>query len=96
LNGYNLDGKIFILSLIFIFKFENLTNFIFVLSHFGFRFSMKDILLFCLMSVCVDKKIVHIFVCLVIDIYDFFCTWYMKKNVKIKIQATRCQHFGSN
>jgi hypothetical protein len=33
---------------------------------------MKDILLFCLMSVCVDKKKIQIFVCLVIDIYDFF------------------------
>jgi hypothetical protein len=30
LNGYNLDGKIFILSLIFIFKFENLATFVFV------------------------------------------------------------------
>ncbi len=30
LNGYNLDGKIFILKLIFIFKFKNLTTITFV------------------------------------------------------------------
>jgi len=38
LNGYNLDGIFLILSLIFIFKFENLVILIlFFLSHFGFR-----------------------------------------------------------
>jgi hypothetical protein len=38
LNGYNLDGNFLILSLIFIFKFENLAILIFLfLSHFGFR-----------------------------------------------------------
>jgi len=38
LNGYNLDGNFLILSLIFIFKFENLVILIFLfLSHFGFR-----------------------------------------------------------
>jgi hypothetical protein len=57
---------------------------------------MKGVLLWCLMGVCVDKKIVQIFVCLVIDIYDFFYTWSMKNNIKTQIQATRCQHFGSN
>jgi len=33
---------------------------------------MKGVLLWCLMGVCVDKKIVQIFFgCFVIDIYDF-------------------------
>jgi hypothetical protein len=41
------------------------------LSYLGFRFSIKGVLLWCLMGVCVDKEIVQIFVCLV-DIYDFF------------------------
>jgi hypothetical protein len=35
---------------------------------------MKDVFLWCLMGVCVDKKIVQIFVCLVINIYDYFFT----------------------
>jgi len=33
---------------------------------------MKGILLLCLMGVHVDKKIIQIFVHIVIDIYDFF------------------------
>jgi hypothetical protein len=33
---------------------------------------MKGVLLWCLMGVCVDIKIIQFFVCLVIDIYDFF------------------------
>jgi hypothetical protein len=57
---------------------------------------MKGVLLWCLTSVCVDKKIVQIFICHVIDIYDFFYTWSKKNNVKTKIQATRYQHFGNN
>jgi len=48
------------------------------------------------MDVCVDKKIIQNFIHLLIDIYDFFDTWSMKNSVKIQIQATRCQHFGSN
>jgi len=32
---------------------------------------MKGVLLLCLM-VYVDKKIIQIFVCLVIDVYDYF------------------------
>jgi hypothetical protein len=32
---------------------------------------MKGVLLLWLMGVCVDKNIFQIFVCLVIDIYDF-------------------------
>jgi hypothetical protein len=35
---------------------------------------MKGILLWCLTSVCVDKKIVQIFVYLIIDIYENFFT----------------------
>jgi hypothetical protein len=35
---------------------------------------MKGVLLWCLMVVCVDKKIVQFFVCLVINIYDLFLT----------------------
>jgi hypothetical protein len=97
LNGYNLYGKIFIFGLIFILKFENLAfkkkkNW----SHFGFKFSMKGVLLSCLMGVHVDRTIVQICFGLVIDIYEFFCTWSMKKNVKMQIQTTRCQHLGSN
>jgi hypothetical protein len=46
LNGYNLHGKIFIFSLIFILKFENLAFFlIFFFPDFGCRFSMKGVLL---------------------------------------------------
>jgi hypothetical protein len=56
---------------------------------------MKDVLLWCLMGVRVDKKIIQLFFCLVIDIYDLFYTWSMKKMKKIQIQAKRCQHFGS-
>jgi hypothetical protein len=33
---------------------------------------MKDVLLCCLMGVRVDKKIIQLFFCLVIDIYDLF------------------------
>jgi hypothetical protein len=33
---------------------------------------MKGVLLWCLMGVHVDKKIIQFFFCLVIDIYDFF------------------------
>jgi hypothetical protein len=66
------------------------------LSHFWFRFFVKGVLLWCLTCVCVDKKIVQFFVYLVIDIYDFFYTWSKKNDVKIQIQTTRCQHFGSN
>ncbi len=58
----------------------------FFLSHFGFRFSMKGVLLWCLMDVHVDKKIVQIFFCLVIDVYDFFYTWSMRRNVKYKFK----------
>jgi hypothetical protein len=58
---------------------------------------VKGVLLWCLMGVCVDKKIVQIFVCFVTDIYDLvFYTWSIKNNVKIKIQVKGCQHFGSN
>jgi hypothetical protein len=58
---------------------------------------MKNVLLWCFMGVCVDKRINQNFICLLIDIYDFFFgTWSMKNSVKIQIQATRCQHFGSN
>jgi hypothetical protein len=58
---------------------------------------MKGFLLWCLMGVCVDKKIVQIFVCLVIDICDFLKnTWSKKNNVKTQIQPTRCHDFGSN
>jgi hypothetical protein len=57
---------------------------------------MKGVLSWCLMGVCVDKKIVQIFVCIFIDIYDFFSHMVHEKNIKIQIQATRCQHFGSN
>ncbi len=63
----------------FIFKFENLAILTFFLSHFGFRFSIKGVLLWCLMDVRVDKKIIQNFLCLVIVIYDFLCTWSMKK-----------------
>jgi hypothetical protein len=47
------------------------------------------------MGVCVDKKFIQNFIRLLIDIYEFFGTWSMKNSVKIQIQATRCQHFGS-
>jgi hypothetical protein len=33
---------------------------------------MKDVLLWCLMGVCVNKKIVQILFCFVIDIYECF------------------------
>jgi hypothetical protein len=39
---------------------------------------MKGVLL-CLMGVCVDITIIPKTICLGIDIYDFFCTWSMKK-----------------
>ncbi len=42
------------------------------LLHFGFRFSMKGVLLLCLMGVCVDRRIVQISFCVGIDIYEFF------------------------
>jgi hypothetical protein len=48
------------------------------------------------MGVCVDKKIDQKKICLVIDIYDFLLHMVHEKNVKIQIQATRCQHSGSN
>jgi hypothetical protein len=48
------------------------------------------------MGVCVDKKIIQILFCFVIDIYDFFLHMVHEKNEKWKIQATRCQHFVSN
>jgi hypothetical protein len=57
---------------------------------------MKDVLLWCLMGVHVDKKIIQFFFGLVIDIYDLFLHMVHEKNEKIQIQATRCQHFGSN
>ncbi len=95
LNGYNLYGKFFIFNLIFILKFENLAIYIFLL-HFGFRFFLKDVLLWCLMSVCVNKKIVPKNICLVIDIYEKKLHMVHEKKVKIQIQTTRCQHFGSN
>jgi hypothetical protein len=75
------------LVLIFIFKFENLTILIFLfLSHFGFRvFHERCFVIVVDERMCGLKKI-QIFVCLVIDIYDFFfCTWSMKNNVKIQI-----------
>ncbi len=50
------------------------------LSHFGFRFSMKGVLLWCLMGVHVDKKNFQIFFGFLIGIYDFvFNTWSIKK-----------------
>ncbi len=49
------------------------------LSHFGFEFSMKGVLLWCLMGVCVDKTIVQIFFVLVLIFMILFCTWSMKK-----------------
>jgi len=60
------------------------------LSHFGFRFFTKNVLLWCLMSVCVNKKIVQFFVCFVIDIYDFFLHMvhekqYKNTNSKLKV-----------
>jgi hypothetical protein len=48
------------------------------------------------MGVHVDKKIVQIFFCLVIDIYDFFLHMVHEKDLKMQIQTTRCQHFWSN
>jgi hypothetical protein len=49
------------------------------------------------MGVCVNKKIVQIFFGLVIDIYDFVLHMvHGKNNEKMKIQVTRCQHFGSS
>jgi hypothetical protein len=46
-----------------------------ILSHFEFRFFMKGTLLWCLMGVRADKKIIQTLVCFVIDIYEFF--WHM-------------------
>jgi hypothetical protein len=85
LNGYNLYGKIFIFNLIFILNFDNLAKKKKkTLSHFGFRFFIKDVLLWCLMSVCVNKKIVPNFFCLVIDIYEKKLHMVHEKNVKIQ------------
>jgi hypothetical protein len=80
------------------FSFWSLTIWQFLylfLSHFGFRFSMKDVLLWCLMGVHVDKISSNFFLVLLLIFMIFFYTWSMKK-CKIQIQATRCQHFGSN
>jgi hypothetical protein len=45
------------------------------------RFSMKDVMLLCLMGVHVDKKNINFFFDLGVDIYNFFvCTWSMKTN----------------
>jgi hypothetical protein len=49
---------------------------------------MKGVLLWCLVGVHVDKKIVQIFVCLIIDIYESFLHMVHEKNVKIQIQTT--------
>ncbi len=60
---------------LFSFSFSSLKSgqFLYLFSsHFGFRFPMKDVLLCCLMGVRVDKKIIQLFFCLVIDIYDLF------------------------
>ncbi len=82
MNGYNLDGS-FLKNLVFIFKFKNLATLIFVFVTFSVnRFFMKNVLLWCLMGVCVNKKIVQIFVCLVIDIYDFFLHMAHEKQCK--------------
>jgi hypothetical protein len=59
--------KILFLISFSVFKFKNLTTLIFVFIIFWVnRFFMKGVL----MGVCVDKKIVQIFCCFVIDIYD--------------------------
>jgi hypothetical protein len=55
LNGYNLDGNIFIFNHIFIFKFKNLATLIFVFVTFWVnRFFMKGVWLWCFMGVCVN------------------------------------------
>jgi hypothetical protein len=79
---------------IFILEFENLVIYIYL--YLWFRFSMKGVLLWCLMGVSVNKKIIQFFFCLVIDIYDFFLHMVHEKNVKIQIQTTRCQYFWNN
>ncbi len=66
------------------------------LSHFGFRFSMKGVLLWCLMGVRVHKKIVQFFFVLVLIFMKKHLHMVDEKNVKMQIQTTRCQHFGSN
>jgi hypothetical protein len=55
---------------------------------------MKDVLLWCLMGVRVDKKIIQIFFFLLIDIYDFFYTWSMKKMKKYKFKPQGANIFG--
>jgi hypothetical protein len=48
------------------------------------------------MGVCVDRTIIQKESFLGIDVYNFFWTQSMEKNVKMQIEATRCQHLGSN
>jgi hypothetical protein len=55
---------------------------------------MKDVLFWCLMGVHVDKKIIQIFFCLVIDIYYFFYTWSMKKMKKYKFKPQGANILG--
>jgi hypothetical protein len=76
----------FLVLLLFSFgSFRIWQLFFFFWSRFGFRFSMKGVLLWCLMGVCVDKKIVQFLFCFVIDIYEFFLHMIHEKNVKIQI-----------
>jgi hypothetical protein len=97
LNGYNLHGNIFILRLIFIFLVWEFCNFYICFCHIlGLGFSSK---MFCYVVwwvyVWIKKsfKILFIFLLIFMIFYD---TWSMKNSVKIQIQATRCQHFGSS
>jgi hypothetical protein len=96
LNVYNLHGKIFIFNLIFILKIENLE----ILTYIFVAFLVLVFHESCFVMVfdgctCGQKNLPNFF-CFVIDIYEFFLHMVHEKNVKIHIQATRCQHFWNN
>jgi hypothetical protein len=55
---------------------------------------MKGVLLWSLTGVCVDKKIVQIFVYLVIDIYDFFTRGLRKTMEKYKFKPQGANILG--
>jgi hypothetical protein len=57
-------------------------HFILFLLHFGFRFSMKGVLLWCLMGVHVDRTIIQKNNCLGIDICEFVLHMVHEKKCK--------------
>jgi hypothetical protein len=90
-----MERFLFLVSFLF-FKFKNLAILFFLVTFWVNSFFMKGVLLWCLMGVCVDKQLYKFLKFFLLIFMISFHTWTMKKYIKIQIQTTRCQHFGSN